>query len=87
MVLATHVITLPLPGYPHPEATVELPAMQVKRGVYMTGSNTLRYDREIIDIQKIPSEANCKRVGPSVCDPIVGCDDDDPRGCKFKREV
>lgn len=53
MKIATHMITLPLPGYPHPDAKVELPAMQIRPGLYMTGSNTLRFDAELISVREV----------------------------------
>lgn len=49
----THVLTLALPGFPHPDARTDVPAMRLRRNVYRTQAGTVYTPNATISIRQL----------------------------------
>jgi hypothetical protein len=52
-VVPTHILTLALPGYPHPDARVEVPAVKVRRNVYRTPTGTIYTPNCVLAVREV----------------------------------
>jgi hypothetical protein len=49
----THILTLALPGYPHPEAVADVPAVKVQRDVYRTPTGTIYTSNGVVAVREV----------------------------------
>jgi hypothetical protein len=49
----THVLTVALPGYPHPEARADLLAVKVRRDIYRTQDGTVYIASQVLAVREV----------------------------------